>query len=122
MTAQVTIERSGLPGNPPPPPPPPKRERPRRSSSSKETTLPGALREERRPGPAGPPQGPPLCPSPEDGSSDSASPPLGPHGPLLSANRPRRRLPHPRIMLMPASIGSARDEKQWQAVRQHLCR
>src|SRR5688572_33507074 len=97
-TAQRKIERSGLPGKPTPPPPSPKRALLRRRKSSNEATLPGGGVAERRPRLGGSPHGPP--PPPSDGGGSSPSPPVGPQGPLLSANRPRARAPSPQRMLM----------------------
>src|SRR5688572_32093621 len=96
-TAQRKIERSGLPGKPTPPPPSPKRALLRRRKSSNEATLPVGGVTVRRPRLGGSPHGPPP-PSGEGGSSPS--PPLGPHGPLLSLNRPRARSPSPDRMLI----------------------
>src|SRR5688500_831149 len=98
-TAQMKIERSGLPGKPTPPPPSPNRARLRLRKSSNEATLPGGGVVERRPRLGGSPHGPPPPPPSDDGGS-SPSPPVGPHGPLLSANRPRARAPSPQRMLM----------------------
>src|SRR5688572_5783991 len=80
-TAHLTIEPSGRPGRPPP-----NRARPRRSSSSSEVTFVVELsmpRRRRGGSLHGPPDGgsPPPLPSPPL--------PEGPHGPLLSLNRPR---------------------------------
>src|SRR5689334_1519144 len=113
-TAHRISERSGRPGRPPPPPP--KRSRLRRTSSSRaETFAPARVR---RPRLGGSLHGPP--PSPDGGSS----PPsllLGPHGPLVSANRPRTRPPHPEMLLIGAEYRGTADEKQWQGGQLFLC-
>ena len=99
----ATSEPIGRPGRPPPspPPPPPKRARLRRSKSSIARDVaypqPGVAAHAR----GGSPHGPPAC-----ASSDGGSPPprfrFAPHGPLLSANRPRTRPPHPEMIVIAA--------------------
>src|SRR5690348_12206897 len=102
ITAHPIIERLGRPGNPPSPPP--KRIRLRRSHSSSDDTLPPEPIDPRRPRPDGSPQGP----APLGSSPGGSSPPPEPHGPLLLANRPRTRLPHPIKMLIAAMYRYAR--------------
>src|SRR5579871_2884318 len=83
-------ERSGRVGSPPPPTPPPKRARLRRRSSSSADTL-ALPRPERRPRGGATPHGLLLGPAfdPESFEGGSPSLPVGPQGPLLSANSPR---------------------------------
>ena len=45
-----------------------------------------------------------------------------PQGPLLSANRPRTRPPHPEMMFIDAEYRERPHEKQWQAAARFLCR
>src|SRR5688572_9666870 len=90
-TAQTTIERLGAPLKPLPPSP--KRARLRLRKSSNEATLPGGGVAGRRRRLGGSPHGPP--PPPSDDGGSSPLPPVGPQGPLLSANRPRARAPSP---------------------------
>src|SRR3954451_22881982 len=105
--AHMTIEPIGRPEKPPPPPPNRIRLRRRKSSRFGPTPASGsAPMRLRRLGES--PHGPP----PSGGGS--SAPPLDPHGPLVSANSPRARAPHPKNMLMDVTIGTARNEKQWQ--------
>src|SRR5205085_12007620 len=109
-------ERLGLPGKSPPPPPP-KRARLRRSRSSSAETLP-APRPGRRPRRGGSPHGP------EEPSSagGSPSPPLfWPQGPLVSVNKPRKRPPHPDIVVIGGEYRALPHEKQWQDPWCFLC-
>src|SRR3954453_23549640 len=121
--AHRTIEPLGRPGSPPPPPVPPKRNLRRRSSSIEATF--GAPPSEGRRLRDGSPHGPLLCPS-SDGGSEPPPPPepplLGPQGPFVSANSPRTRLPHPKIIFISAEYRGERGEKQWQAAARLLCR
>src|SRR5437763_14832305 len=118
--AHSTSEPIGRPGRPPPsPPPPPKRARLRRSKSSIAETLP-TPRAGLRPRRGGSPHGPPPCASSDGGSPPSL--PLCPQGPLLSANRPRTRPPHPEMIVIAAEYRGMPHEKQWQADCRYLCR
>src|SRR3954467_6145761 len=129
-TAQKISERSGRPGSPVPPPrPPPKRARPLRSRSYSEVTLDGPPMGERRRRGASPqgPWLPPWLPPPGPSSDGGSEPPLPepalfePHGPLLSANSPRMRLPHPVMMFIGREYRESRNEKQWQPADGFLC-
>jgi hypothetical protein len=86
----------------------------RRNSSREEMLPPRSLAGDLRPdglSPHGPGEG-----------SGSSSDFFGPQGPLVSAKRPRTRSPHPDIVVMFASIGTAFTEKQWKAVPKCLSR
>src|SRR6185369_4699887 len=82
MNAHKMIEGLKSPGRPPPE----NRARPRRKNSSSDGAGSPGPPDDRLRRRGGSPHGPP----PSEGGG-SSSPPLDPHGPLLSANKPRAR-------------------------------
>src|SRR5437588_9312067 len=121
ITPHTISERFGNPGSPPPPSPP-NRALLRRSNSSRAEPL-DPPRLPRRVQRGGSPHGPVPC-SLSSGAGESPRPSLlllGPHGPLVSLNRPRTRLPSPEMIVIACEYRGAAHEIQWQGAQTFLC-